>query len=87
MQYIGQAGMSKKYYSHCEGSALIGFMDRPGKYPVKSAERIRSELQAILDGGGDRVQVCSMNDVLENEEISRIFKKFFKASPQCKRHD
>jgi len=34
-------------------------------------------LQAILDGGGDRVQVCSMHAVLDNEDIRKVFKEFF----------
>lgn len=44
---------------------------------MKSPERVAEELQAILDGGGDRVQVCSMNDVLGNEPYRAVFKKFF----------
>ena len=71
-------GEEKKYFQHSEGSALIGIYSRPETYAPKSPERIRRELQAILDGGGDRVQVCSMNDVLKDESIRKVFLEFFR---------
>ncbi|MCX6909055.1 MAG: hypothetical protein NTY01_13575 [Verrucomicrobia bacterium] len=47
-------------------------------YPVKGPERLAQELQAILDDGGDRVQVCSLNDVLKDQSTREMFKRFFK---------
>ncbi|MFA5864073.1 MAG: hypothetical protein WC975_05230 [Phycisphaerae bacterium] len=71
-------GKEKRYYPRSEGSALIGIYDRPRTHAPKSPERVEKELQAILDGGGDRVQVCSMNDVLGNKQYKAIFRKYFK---------
>jgi hypothetical protein len=43
----------------------------------KSKERLTGELQAILDGGCTRVQVCSFMDVIDNPEASAVFHSFF----------
>ncbi|MBM4081648.1 MAG: hypothetical protein FJ278_18235 [Planctomycetes bacterium] len=71
-------GQEKKHFARAEGVALIGVYNRPDAYPVKGPERLTLELQAILDGGGDRVQVCSLNDVLKDEATRAVFKRFFK---------
>lgn len=67
---------ARKYYSRCEGSALIGYQNRPND-SVKTPERVSQELQAILDGGCRSVQVCSMNDVLKTPEVRDVFRKYF----------
>ncbi|MEW6360129.1 MAG: hypothetical protein AB1696_27585 [Planctomycetota bacterium] len=72
------AADAKKRYPNAEGVALIGIHTDPEKNgPVKTPDRIASELQAILDGGCARVQVCSMNSVLKDEAIAAVFKRFF----------
>ncbi len=71
-------GQEKKYFARAEGVALVGVYNRPELYPVKGPERLAQELQAILDGGGDRVQVCSFNDVLKDPPTREVFKRFFK---------
>ena len=72
------AGEAKKYHARSEGVALIGIhTDAKRMGPVKTPERIAAELQAILDGGCDKVQVCSMNSVLNDEKIAAVFKRFF----------
>lgn len=71
-------GQEKKHFRRAEGVALVGVYNRPELYPVKGRERLTMELQAILDGGGDRVQVCSLNDVLKDETTRDVFKRFFK---------
>jgi len=71
-------GQEKKYFPRSEGVALVGVYNRPELYPVKGPERLAKELQAILDGGGDRVQVCSLNDVLKDAATRHVFKRFFK---------
>jgi len=69
---------AKRYYTRAEGVALIGIHTKPKRHgPVKTPERIAKELQAILDGGCTKVQVCSMNDVLNDEKIAAVFKRFF----------
>jgi len=72
------AADAKKYHARSEGVALIGIHTDPKRSgPVKTPERIAAELQAIADGGCDKVQVCSMNSVLNDEKIAAVFKKFF----------
>jgi hypothetical protein len=71
-------GQEKKHFARAEGVALVGVYDRPELFPVKGPERLAQELQAILDGGGDRVQVCSLNDVLKDEATREVFRRFFK---------
>lgn len=70
-------GEEKKYLARPEGVAMIGVYTRPNLYPVKSPERLTKELQAILAGGGDRVQVCSMNDVLKDPPTREVFQQLF----------
>jgi hypothetical protein len=71
-------GQEKKYFQRAKGVALVGVYNRPDLYPVKGPDRLAQELQAILDGGGDRVQVCSFNDVLNDPPTLEVFKRFFK---------
>ncbi|MFZ2641272.1 MAG: hypothetical protein WA117_09775 [Verrucomicrobiia bacterium] len=71
-------GQEKKHFPKAEGVALVGVYTRPKLYPVKGPERLTLELQAILDGGGDKVQVCSLNDVLNDKDTREVFKRFFK---------
>ena len=73
-------GQEKKYFQRAEGVALVGVYNRPELYPVKGSDRLTQELQAILDGGGDRVQVCSFNDVLNDPPTREVFKRFFKTN-------
>lgn len=71
---------AKKYHPHSEGVALIGIHNDAKKYgKAKTPDRIAAELQAILDGGCRRVQVCSMGAVLADEKIAAVFKEFFGA--------
>jgi hypothetical protein len=70
----------KAYHARSEGCALIGVYDKPEKYSAKPPQRIAEELKAILEGGGDRVQVCSLNDVLNNKAIAGVFKRFFRST-------
>jgi hypothetical protein len=70
------AHQAKRYWANAEGAALIGVYVRPGRYPVKGPERIERELRAILDGGTRRVQVCSLNDVLDDPATREVFRKF-----------
>jgi hypothetical protein len=57
---------------------MIGVYTRPALYPVKSPERLTAELRAIFDGGGDRVQVCSLNDVLSDAATRDVFRRMFR---------
>jgi hypothetical protein len=68
---------ANRYYSRPRGAALIGYYNAPANFPVKSPERLKLELQAILDGGCTRVQVCSCNDVLKTPEAAAVFRSFF----------
>ncbi len=78
-------GAEKQYFARPEGVAMIGVYTRPELFPVKSPERLRKELEAIQAGQGDRVQVCSLNDVLRDPATREVFQRMFrrvKASPQ-----
>lgn len=68
---------AKQYHDRPTGAALIGYFNRPDKFPVKSGQRLTAELQAILDGGCCRVHVCSLNDVLNTPEAAEVFRNFF----------
>ena len=68
----------KKYFSRAEGVAMMGVYTQPERFSMKSPERLSHELQAILDGGGDRVQVCSFNDVLKDLATREVFRRFFR---------
>ena len=73
---------ANRYYTRPRGAALIGYFNKPEQYTPKSATRVEAELQAIFKGGCTRVQVCSMNDVLDTPEVAAVFKKYF-----CKSND
>ncbi|MDY0165040.1 MAG: hypothetical protein RBS80_00765 [Thermoguttaceae bacterium] len=71
-------GEEKKYFARSEGVAMIGVYTRPDLYPVKPPERLTGELQAILNGQGDRVQICSLNDVLNDPATREVFRQIFR---------
>ncbi|OGV66633.1 MAG: hypothetical protein A3K19_03855 [Lentisphaerae bacterium RIFOXYB12_FULL_65_16] len=68
---------ANRYHTRPRGAALIGYYNTPANFPVKSPERLRAELQAILDGGCSRVHVCSFNDVLKTPDAADVFRSFF----------
>ncbi len=68
---------ANRYHPRPRGAALIGYFNSPGKYPVKSRERLIAEIQAILDGGCSRVHVCSCNAVLKTPAAADVFRSFF----------
>jgi hypothetical protein len=72
------SGQAKKYYKRQEGVGMIGYYDRPGTFPVKSAPCVEMELRAMLDNGCRRIQVCGAKDVIKNKEVAAVFKKIFK---------
>lgn len=71
-------GEEKKHFSRPEGVAMIGVYTQPARFPVKSSDRLTKELEAILAGGGDRVQVCSLNDVLRDPATREVFRRMFR---------
>ncbi len=68
-------GEEKKYFPRSEGVAVIGVYTRPTLYPVKPPKRLAGELQAILNRQGDRVQVGSLNDVLNDPATREVFRQ------------
>jgi hypothetical protein len=66
---------AKRYFPAPEGAALLGYQ-RNGVQ--KSPDRVAQELQAILDGGCTRVQVCSLSEVVKTPELKPVFRKYFK---------
>lgn len=71
-------GEEKKHFPRAEGVAMIGVYTQPARFPMKSPDRLAQELQAILDGHGDRVQVCSLNDVLRDPGTRDVFRRMFR---------
>ena len=67
-----------KYYPRQQGVGMIGYYDRPGKFPVKDADRVEMELKTMIENGCSEVQVCGAKDVISNKKISAVFKKYFK---------
>jgi hypothetical protein len=72
---------ANRYHPRPRGAALIGYYNAPGVFPVKAPARLEAEIQAILDGGCTRVQVCSFNDVLKTPEAAAVFRRFFGQPP------
>jgi hypothetical protein len=69
---------AKKYNKRQEGVGMIGYYDRPGKFPVKSPEVVDMELKTMLSNGCRRIQVCGARDVIANKPVAAVFKKYFK---------
>jgi hypothetical protein len=69
---------AKKYHQRQEGVGMIGYYDKPGQFPIKDASRVDMELRTMIGNGCRRIQVCGSKDVIENKEISAVFKKYFK---------
>jgi len=69
----------KDYHSRANGVALLAFSHRPGRFPLKSPERIEAELKAILDGGCYRV-IVDIRDMVKMPEVAAVFKKYLKNS-------
>lgn len=69
---------AKKYYPRQQGVGMIGYYDRPGQFPVKSAEIVDMELNTMIKNGCKRIQVCGTKDVIKNKKIAEVFKKYFK---------
>ena len=72
------SGKAQKYHQRQQGVGMIGYYDRPGQFPVKDAIRVDMELRTMIENGCRRIQVCGANDVINNKEISAVFKKYFK---------
>ena len=72
------SGEAQQYHQRQQGVGMIGYYDRPGQFPVKDANRVDMELKTMIENGCRRIQVCGARDVIYNEEISAVFKKYFK---------
>lgn len=70
---------AKKYFPRPQGEGMIGYYDKPGKFPVKDTKRVEMELKTMLSNGCRRVQVCSSIDVINNKKIAAVFRKHFKS--------
>jgi hypothetical protein len=70
-------GEDDKYYKRQQGVCMIGYYDRPGRFPVKDATRIDMELKTMIGNGSTHIQVCGTNDVISKPEIVAVFKKYF----------
>jgi hypothetical protein len=75
------AGEARRYWPNAEGAALIGIYNQPERYPVKRPERVERELRAILAGGVKCLQVCSLNDVLNDAPTREVFARYAPERP------
>lgn len=71
------AGQAREYHERQQGVGMIGYYDRPGEFPVKDAARVEMELGTMIENGCRRIQVCSAVDVIGNEEVSEVFRRWF----------
>ena len=69
---------AQKYYQRQQGVGMIGYYDKPGKFPVKDASCVDMELKTMIENGCLAIQVCGAKDVINNKKISDVFKKYFK---------
>ena len=69
---------AKKYHQRQQGVAMIGYYDRPDEFPVKNATCVDMELKTMIENGCNRIQVCGATDVINDEKIAEVFKKYFK---------
>ena len=72
------AGDANKYFPRQQGVGMIGYYDKPGKFPVKDAERVDMELRTMVENGCRAIQVCGAADVIKNPEIAVVFGRYFK---------
>ena len=69
---------SKKYHPRQQGVGMMGFYDLPHLFPVKDAARVDLELKTMMENGCLDIQVCDARHVIKNNEVSGVFKKYFK---------
>lgn len=64
-----------KYWPDVNGVALIGYSSTDPAFWVKSPEKVESELRAILRGGSRLLMVCTLSDVLCDDDVANVFKR------------
>jgi len=72
------SGEAQKYNQRQQGVSMIGYYDRPGQFPVKDEAQVDMEIRTMIENGSACIQVCGTYDVINNKEISAVFKKYFK---------
>ncbi|MBN2450128.1 MAG: hypothetical protein JXR77_07045 [Lentisphaeria bacterium] len=72
------AAEARRYYPRPQGVGMIGYYDRPGEFPVKDAARVDLELRTMIENGCRRIQVCGARDVMDNESVAAVFRKYFR---------
>jgi hypothetical protein len=70
-------GEARKYHQRQQGVGMIGYYDLPGKFPVKDATRVDMEIRTMIANGCRDIQVCSTGHVINNKDISAVFKRYF----------
>lgn len=67
---------ARRYHERQQGVGMIGYYDRPGDFPVKDAARVDLELRTMVENGVRHIQVCSSLDVVRNEAIAEVFRRY-----------
>ena len=70
-------GREKEYWPFAEGAALVGVPAGPSSMVIKPAEVVELELRTILAAGGDRIHICSTENMLKSHEHVKVFKSVF----------
>ena len=73
------SGEAKRDHQRQQGVGMMGYYDKPGRFPVKDAARVEMELRTMIDNGCRRIQVCGCRDVINNEEVSAVFRRYFRS--------
>jgi len=69
------------FHAKARGVAFLGYYNRPGKFPQKSAARLEAELKAILAGGCDCLMIHSLPELLAVPETAAMLTKYAAATP------
>ncbi|HXK44404.1 MAG TPA: hypothetical protein PL060_00510, partial [bacterium] len=57
---------------------MIGYYYQREMFPTKTPQQIEKELRTIFEKGCNIVLVHSINDVLKNPDVKKIFSQYFK---------
>jgi hypothetical protein len=78
------SGEDNKYFPNVKGVAFIGYYDsfKYNMFPYKSPERVELELRSMLRGGSTMVMECGLEHLIDNPDVSNVFKKFIKKGKQ-----
>ena len=66
-----------EFHPRQQGVGMLGYYDRPGRFPEKDAARVNLEIETMVQNGCRSIQVCGSIDAVRNAEIAAVFRKWF----------